>query len=68
MIGGDLLFAGSIGRTDLPLSDPDAMESSLGLVATFDRETTVYPGHGPPTSIGEELATNPYLASAARSV
>ena len=68
MIGGDLLFAGSIGRTDLPLSDPDAMESSLGLVATFDRETTVYPGHGPPTSIGEEWATNPYLASAARSV
>jgi hydroxyacylglutathione hydrolase len=61
MLGGDLLFAGSIGRTDLPFSSPDAMEASLGLVATFDPATTVYPGHGPPTSIGAELATNPYL-------
>lgn len=67
MIGGDLLFAGSIGRTDLPLSDPDAMESSLAMVATLDPDTIVYPGHGPPTSIGDELATNPYLASAVRS-
>ena len=61
MIGGDLLFAGSIGRTDLPFSNPDAMETSLALVATFDPMSTVYPGHGPPTSIGAELATNPYL-------
>jgi glyoxylase-like metal-dependent hydrolase (beta-lactamase superfamily II) len=61
MIGGDLLFAGSIGRTDLPFSNPDAMETSLALVATFDPMTAVYPGHGPPTSIGAELATNPYL-------
>jgi glyoxylase-like metal-dependent hydrolase (beta-lactamase superfamily II) len=61
MLGGDLLFAGSIGRTDLPFSNPDAMETSLGLVATFDPGITVYPGHGPPTSIGAELATNPYL-------
>jgi hydroxyacylglutathione hydrolase len=62
MIGGDLLFAGSIGRTDLPFSSPDAMEASLALVATFDPETVVYPGHGPPTSRGAELASNPYLA------
>lgn len=61
MLGGDLLFAGSIGRTDLPFSNPDAMEASLALVATFDPATTVYPGHGPPTSIGAELATNPFL-------
>lgn len=61
MIGGDLLFAGSIGRTDLPFSNPDAMEASLALVATFDPTIAVYPGHGPPTSIGAELATNPYL-------
>lgn len=61
LLGGDLLFAGSIGRTDLPFSNPDAMEASLALVATFDPATTVYPGHGPPTSIGAELATNPYL-------
>jgi glyoxylase-like metal-dependent hydrolase (beta-lactamase superfamily II) len=62
MIGGDLLFAGSIGRTDLPLSNPDAMEASLALVATLHLETAVYPGHGPPTSIGAELASNPFLA------
>jgi hydroxyacylglutathione hydrolase len=62
MIGGDLLFAGSIGRTDLPLSDPEAMDASLALVAGFDRETVVYPGHGAVTRIGAELATNPYLS------
>lgn len=67
MLGGDLLFAGSIGRTDLPLSDPAAMEESLNLVATFDPDVTVYPGHGPATSIGAELASNPFLASAGRS-
>jgi glyoxylase-like metal-dependent hydrolase (beta-lactamase superfamily II) len=61
MIGGDLLFAGSIGRTDLPFSNPDAMEGSLALVAAFDPTLAVYPGHGPPTSIAAELATNPYL-------
>lgn len=68
MLGGDLLFAGSIGRTDLPLSDPDAMDASLGVVATFDRDIVVYPGHGPPTSIGEELHTNPFLAGVAGSI
>jgi hydroxyacylglutathione hydrolase len=61
MLGGDLLFAGSIGRTDLPFSNPEAMEASLALVATFDPGVVVYPGHGPPTSIGAELATNPFL-------
>jgi glyoxylase-like metal-dependent hydrolase (beta-lactamase superfamily II) len=61
MIGGDLLFAGSIGRTDLPFSDPDAMDASLALVSGFDPETAVYPGHGPPTRIGIEVAGNPYL-------
>lgn len=62
MIGGDLLFAGSIGRTDLPFSNPDAMEVSLAMVAAFEPTVAVYPGHGPPTSIGAEVATNPYLA------
>lgn len=68
MIGGDLLFAGSIGRTDLPLSDPDAMEQSLALVAGFDPELVVYPGHGPVTSIGAELAGNPFLTAFSRDV
>ena len=63
MLGGDLLFAGSIGRTDLPFSNPDAMETSLAYVATLEPEIVVYPGHGPPTTIGAELATNPYLSS-----
>ena len=61
MIGGDLLFAGSIGRTDLPLSNPAAMDRSLAFVATLDPGTVVYPGHGPPTTIGDELAGNPFL-------
>jgi len=61
MIGGDLLFAGSIGRTDLPFSNPKEMETSLAMLATLDHAIAVYPGHGPPTSIGAELATNPYL-------
>lgn len=62
MIGGDLLFAGSIGRTDLPLSNPEAMDASLGILTTFDPDLVVYPGHGPPTRIGAELASNPFLA------
>jgi hydroxyacylglutathione hydrolase len=68
MLGGDLLFAGSIGRTDLPLSNPEAMENSLAHVATFDPSLAVYPGHGPPTSIGAELATNPFLAGLRTSI
>ena len=64
VIGGDLLFAGSIGRTDLPLSNPDDMELSLAIVAGLDPDLVVYPGHGPPTRIGTELATNPFLAGA----
>ena len=68
VLGGDLLFAGSIGRTDLPLSNPDHMESSLALVATLDPDLVVYPGHGPPTRIGTELATNPFLAGVRTSL
>lgn len=63
IIGGDLLFAGSIGRTDLPLSNPADMETSLALVATFDPNLAVYPGHGPPTTIRTELETNPFLSA-----
>ena len=62
----DLLFAGSIGRTDLPLSEPARMQESLALVAGLDEGTLVYPGHGPPTSIGEERRTNPFLNGIAR--
>lgn len=68
MLGGDLLFAGSIGRTDLPLSNPAAMEASLAHISAFDPDTVVYPGHGPATTIGEELATNPFLAGVRTSI
>lgn len=68
MLGGDLLFAGSIGRTDLPLSDPERMMESLERIAGLPETTVVYPGHGPATSIGQERATNPFLTGAARVV
>lgn len=68
MLGGDLLFAGSIGRTDLPLSDPDRMMESLERVANLPDETVVCPGHGPATSIGRERTANPFLTGLARIV
>ena len=59
---GDVLFAGSIGRTDLPGGDMTAMTASLrDKVLPLPDETVVLPGHGPMTTIGQERATNPYL-------
>jgi glyoxylase-like metal-dependent hydrolase (beta-lactamase superfamily II) len=67
--GGDLLFAGSIGRTDLPLGDPADMTASLGRYsAALEDEVVVYPGHGPATTIGHEKRTNPFLTGLARPV
>lgn len=68
MLGGDLLFAGSIGRVDLPLSDPRAMQTSLDRLASLPDATVVYPGHGPITTLGQERETNPFLAGVARLV
>ena len=68
VLGGDVLFAGSIGRTDLPLCDPEAMESSLERIASLDPSLVVYPGHGPATTIGRELETNPFLTGIARPI
>ena len=63
LIAGDTLFAGSIGRTDLPGgSYKKIMESLLGLVLALPDETIVVPGHGPLTTIGEERVSNPFLA------
>jgi hydroxyacylglutathione hydrolase len=63
LISGDVLFAGSVGRTDLPFSDWDTLASSIRLlVDRFPPETIVYPGHGPATTLGAELARNPFLA------
>ncbi|MER3553921.1 MAG: hydrolase [Meiothermus sp.] len=61
LISGDVLFKGSIGRYDLPGSDPQALFRSLGRLSQFPPETVVYSGHGPRTTIGYELERNPYL-------
>jgi glyoxylase-like metal-dependent hydrolase (beta-lactamase superfamily II) len=62
LFSGDLLFAGSIGRTDLPGGDPNAMRDSLARVCLpLPDETVVLSGHGPQTTIGRERATNPFL-------
>jgi glyoxylase-like metal-dependent hydrolase (beta-lactamase superfamily II) len=59
---GDVLFQGSIGRTDLPGGDWDTLLTSIGsLVDSLPEETTVYPGHMGITSLGAERATNPFL-------
>ncbi|GIH17358.1 MBL fold metallo-hydrolase [Rugosimonospora africana] len=59
---GDVLFAGSIGRTDLPGGDHSAMLASLrDKVLPLADETVVLPGHGPSTTIGRERASNPFL-------
>jgi glyoxylase-like metal-dependent hydrolase (beta-lactamase superfamily II) len=55
LFSGDLLFAGNIGRTDLPGGDDRAMEASLARVAALPPETRVFAGHGPATTIGGEL-------------
>lgn len=65
---GDVVFAGSIGRTDLPLSDPKAMRRSLARVAEWAPATVLHPGHGPATSVAQELASNPFLSGLARPV
>jgi hydroxyacylglutathione hydrolase len=67
--GGDLLFAGSIGRTDLPLGNPADMTASLArYTGALADDIVVYPGHGPSTSIGREKRTNPFLLGAARLI
>jgi len=66
IIGGDLLFAGSIGRTDLFLADPARMEESLARICELDGRVEVHPGHGPRTTIAHERASNPFLTGLAR--
>jgi hydroxyacylglutathione hydrolase len=61
LFSGDLLFAGSIGRTDLPGGDHAAMLKSLARTLTLPDKTVVLPGHGPQTTIGAERRTNPFL-------
>lgn len=65
---GDCLFAGSIGRTDLPFCNPQDLAASLKMIAELPGDMIVYPGHGPSTTIGEEIETNPFLNGSARIV
>lgn len=58
---GDVLFRGSVGRTDFPGSDALAMQRSLRRIAQLDRGIIVHPGHGPDTTIGQELIQNIFL-------
>jgi glyoxylase-like metal-dependent hydrolase (beta-lactamase superfamily II) len=63
LFAGDVLFAGSVGRTDLAGGDWDTLVATIeALAGRFPPETDVYPGHGPPTTLGRELDTNPFLA------
>ena len=65
LFAGDVLFAGSIGRTDLPGgSYPDMLRSLVRVILPMADETLVLSGHGPATTIGQERATNPFLAEA----
>ncbi len=62
VISGDVLFQGSIGRTDFPRCDPIALQASIrDRLMSLPEETVVYPGHGPTTTIGREKRTNPFL-------
>jgi glyoxylase-like metal-dependent hydrolase (beta-lactamase superfamily II) len=68
LFSGDLLFAGSVGRTDLPGGDHDALLRSLARVCLpLPDETVVLSGHGPQTTIGRERVANPYLLQVAGS-
>jgi hydroxyacylglutathione hydrolase len=66
LFAGDLVFAGSIGRTDLPGgSMPDMLASLAGRFLVLPDETEVLPGHGPATTVGRERASNPFLVELA---
>jgi glyoxylase-like metal-dependent hydrolase (beta-lactamase superfamily II) len=63
LFSGDVLFAASVGRTDLPGADWDTLVASIGrLFERYGPDTRVWPGHGPATTLGREHATNPFLA------
>jgi len=63
LFSGDVLFSGSVGRTDLPFGDWETLlESIRSLADAYPPETIVLSGHGPATTLGDELARNPFLA------
>jgi glyoxylase-like metal-dependent hydrolase (beta-lactamase superfamily II) len=63
LFSGDVLFAGSVGRTDIPGANWETLLASIRSLADgLPPDTVVYPGHGPTTTLGAELARNPFLA------
>ncbi|MFW5426176.1 MAG: MBL fold metallo-hydrolase [Methylophagaceae bacterium] len=58
---GDTLFAGSVGRTDLPMGDPSLAQKSLAKLMKLSGKLQVHSGHGPVTTLAQELASNPFL-------
>jgi glyoxylase-like metal-dependent hydrolase (beta-lactamase superfamily II) len=60
-ISGDVIFRGSAGRTDLPLCSREELDRSLALIAALPPETRLLPGHGEATTVGAELADNPFI-------
>ena len=65
MVGGDVLFRGSVGRTDLPGGDAATLARSISSVLyALSDDMEVWPGHGPTTTIGEERASNPFVNGA----
>lgn len=65
LVGGDVLFRGSVGRTDLPGGDGPVLAAALHrVVYTLPDATEVWPGHGPTTTVGEERRTNPFVNGA----
>ena len=67
VFAGDTLFAGSIGRTDLPGGDTQALLDAVkDKLFRLDLGLTVYPGHGPDTTLGRELETNPFVGKQSR--
>ena len=66
LIGGDLIIMGAVGRTDLPDADHETLLSSIRRVMQLPDDTQLLPGHGDPSTLGEEQATNPYVMEAVR--
>lgn len=66
VLGGDVLFAGSVGRTDLPLCDGVVFQRTLARMTTLSPDTVVLSGHGPATTIAAEVEQNPFLTGLAR--
>jgi len=65
-LSGDLIFAGSIGRTDFPRgSHAQELDSIARVVLPLPERTLIHSGHGPATTVGQERATNPFLAEIA---